>query len=343
MKFKQSLLLLGTALAVVACSEDEQSQTPQLIDSETAATDLTEKAYFSQNGMVNEGYYEGMKVAYETINGDHIFEGDIILSEKDIYKNDTHYVIEQGAPVPLTKSVGRTSGRWPNNTVYYTVQSDLPNQSRVTDAINHWETRTNLKFVKRTNQPNYIYFRSGNGCSSSVGMVGGRQNINLSTRCSTGNTIHEIGHAIGLWHEQSRTDRDRFLTINFNNIESGKQHNFQTYAERGRDGDEYTTSLDFGSIMMYGPTAFSKNGQPTIVKKDGGSYRAQRNALSADDLKGINKMYPGDGGGGPVYVNGQYYTVHGLRVYRYNDKWYYYSSRNGWRQVVYVNGAWRYA
>ncbi|KAA1240342.1 M12 family metallopeptidase, partial [Aquimarina sp. RZ0] len=93
-------------------------------------------------------------------------------------------------------------------------------------------------------------------------------------------------------------DRDRFVRVLFQNIQNGKEHNFQTYVQRGRDGTEYTNTLDFGSIMMYSPKSFSKNGQPTITKLDGSSYRTQRNGLSNADVIGVNKMYPGNGGGG---------------------------------------------
>ena len=198
-------------------------------------------------------------------------------------------LVAQGVGLPQTSSFLWTDGRMP-----YVISNDLPNADRVTDAITHWEDNTGMSFVQRTaanaaSYPNYVEFVRNpnvNWSSSAVGMRGGRQLIRVSDAASSGTIIHEIGHAFGHMHEQTRSDRDDHVTIKWENINEDFVSNFQKNSSMT---DYY--QYDYDSIMHYPKWAFSKNGQDTIVPIQAGVSIGQRTKLSYGDRLANAKMY----------------------------------------------------
>lgn len=225
-------------------------------------------------------------LVYEQINEYAVVEGDILIGKVANLKN-------QGAII--TPKVG--GSRWPNGIVPYEIAEDLPfmNKLAILQAIDHWQKNTNIEFVELTSKNRYDYkdyisfiHADGTTCSSYVGRKGGKQEINLAPRCTTMNTVHELGHALGMWHEQSRSDRNSYIRIVWENIDEVYKSNFEQHLTDGKDFGEY----DYQSIMHYGPMAFSKNGQQTIIPLVDGAEIGQRTHLSEKDLAAIKAMYP---------------------------------------------------
>eukprot|EP00122_Pirum_gemmata_P020963 Pgem_evm1s19559 len=198
---------------------------------------------------------------------------------------------------------------WPQKTFVYdieekiesppykdTVLKDIEEALKVVeDAFGDCIT---FKREKKTTQRNHVTFVKPNnsGCSSYVGTVGSPQVINLggfggnpAQGCGTGSTIHEILHALGMYHTQTRPDAPTKITIYRDNIDPRALINFEP-VDINTFGTEYTTK----SIMHYGSSAFTKNGQPTILTNDGDIVQQNRAYMTEADIKHVRAIYQCD-------------------------------------------------
>jgi hypothetical protein len=237
-------------------------------------------AYLTQAELTGEE----RDIAHEALylaNDDHV-EGDMKVSPS------------QKAALKNRNAIANNAQRWPGGVVPYYVDPSLAQISGlIQQAAAQIATKTNncIRFVPRTNQQKYVRMFFGNGCYSYVGVTGaGAQDLSLGRGCAyIGTVVHEMLHAVGFDHEQNRPDRDQFIYVNTTNILPGQEHNFNLR----KDGRVWS-SFDYNSVMLYGEKAFSKNGQATMIDRQG-KYRLtepyDKAGLSNDDVFEIKKLY----------------------------------------------------
>ena len=182
---------------------------------------------------------------------------------------------------------------WPGGVVPYSFNPNVTaaNQAVAIDAMAEIAAASNITFVARSTQPNYIDFTNSTGNNSYVGMIGGGQVINIYNWNYRFIVCHEILHSLGFWHEHQRPDRDTYVTIQSANFASTYANNFTIMSTASTHGTVY----DFDSVMHYSGTAFTNNGQPTIQTKPGytqyQSQMGQRQHLSLGDCAGCVFQY----------------------------------------------------
>ncbi|KMQ65755.1 hypothetical protein ACM46_07795 [Chryseobacterium angstadtii] len=248
-------------------------------NNEEIMADAQTNALQSKN--VKQGKLGGQTITYEKKDGLNFFQGDIVLTDQQLTEDNS------------ANKGGASFSRWPGGKIYYTVAGNMGsiNGNKITTAVNEYNNKTNTQWIPRTNQTNYVEFIFGSSSGSDgwahIGYQGGRQNISLDQYISVGSVIHEMGHTVGLYHEHARKDRDQYVSIQWNNIQDGQAYNFNMY-NSGTDIGPF----NINSVMMYWPTSYSKNGQPTIKRANNTNFTYNRTGFTTGDINTINAMYP---------------------------------------------------
>lgn len=292
--------IIQTHMPYLVSGSQLSNSDSSLVSNATTSLDTFPFSSIQQSGIVKNGTLQvdeqvSLPITYEEKNGTQYFEGDIILTNQT---GDTRVAVDKFL----------TNKPWPNGVIPYKIAEDLPNKTRVTDAVDNWMDNSPMRFilVNETNQneyPNHLLFKwHEEQCSSQIGMAGGEQVINVPDWCPPLGLVHEIGHAIGLWHEQTRCDRDEYVTIMWENIPQKVRHNFQVHCQPSQFLESMNPNspiglgeYDYCSIMHYGRNAGSWNGLPTMVPKHeivGCEDIGQLKELSERDLSAIDFIYP---------------------------------------------------
>jgi Astacin (Peptidase family M12A)/FG-GAP repeat len=217
-----------------------------------------------------------MVITYEVQGGHAIHEGDVDLGPVAKLRK-------------LRGGAANLADRWPNGNVYFRFDSGFTGlvcgpaktncedvRGKVRAVLGAMEQKLPINFIEDSNHTasNYITYdwapadSTFGGVSNSIGMAGGEQTIKFKSghlsdpmnphwfeaynfQPNSGTIRHETLHAIGLWHEQSRPDRDSFISVNNNCIIDEKESQFSI-----KSGATAVGPYDFSSIMHYGATSF---------------------------------------------------------------------------------------
>uniref|UniRef100_A0A914BX05 Metalloendopeptidase n=1 Tax=Acrobeloides nanus TaxID=290746 RepID=A0A914BX05_9BILA len=227
------------------------------------------------------------------------FEGDIVLLP-DQAESLLESVAKEGSRRVKRKFIGSKVRRWdPRKPIYYSFDgSHTIREQRVIElALEHWHNITCLNFERRDDEPkgSRIVFTDVDGCASNVGKhpLGEPQFVSLAPECiRLGVIAHEVAHALGFWHEQSRPDRDYYVNVRWENIDRDSTGQF--LKEQPIDVDNGGVPYDYGSIMHYRSKAFARYDDLFTLNTFVNDYQrtiGQRDQLSFNDIRLMNVIY----------------------------------------------------
>ncbi|XP_076135734.1 meprin A subunit beta-like [Alosa pseudoharengus] len=169
---------------------------------------------------------------------------------------------------------------------------DMNAKGVILRAFEQFRLKTCIDFRPQFRNEQHIAIKKDEGCWSYVGKKVRDQELSIGSGCDSVAIVeHELMHALGFWHEQSRYDRDNYISINWGNIKAGKERSFKI---RTKDTNStMDTPYDYFSVMHYPKYAFSNGNGSTIITKlpEFQDVIGQRLDMSHGDVKELNKFY----------------------------------------------------
>lgn len=272
---------------------------------------------FVQPQEIEEGLFEGdIMPTYESITD---FYGEDLAVTMGLEPNED--IDEDGANSSNRGAEGRLTRHWkeyvnPSNGNYYVPYSfgvgtngayTSDERAYISTAFQDLADATGvIDFIPRTNEAEYVMVVNDGGCSSFIGRVGrffdgGSQKMNIGWCVNAYASIqHEMLHALGFYHEQSRIDRDEYVEIHWDNIQDGAEGNFN----KANEVNSLESPYDYCSVMHYSPSAFAnffwlltitlKDGQDGCTDSQFSSVLTpfgQRLGVSDLDIEQIRQVY----------------------------------------------------
>jgi|WetSurMetagenome_2_1015567.scaffolds.fasta_scaffold03854_6 hypothetical protein len=303
MKKKNQLLVSLTILllAFTSCDTNDVSKVSSSSTKETKISQYVVK--YTNQQMVNWSNTGSPYLDNEEENSSNTSIDPYLLSQAGVFK-------------PISNSTTRAFGVNPNENRFWSMirlkigSIQEPIRSYVIGAIHDIESETNIRFYNAIEDPDVdpVYgFKypnvhisiSPNGMdgSSDVGRIGGEQYIyipkdiadnpdNYSADEITGFVERALCNVAGMYNEQQRNNRDDYVNIYTNNIDTQNLYHFdkitKNYFSRG--------DFDWSSITLASSYDFSKNGGKTITTKSGDTM-PKNNILSDLDKMFLNYFY----------------------------------------------------
>ncbi|KAK0428970.1 hypothetical protein QR680_011113 [Steinernema hermaphroditum] len=157
-------------------------------------------------------------------------------------------------------------------------------------AMDFWQNNTCLTFHEvdssTASKQRVLYFINGGGCYSGIGRGSGVGLQEVSACDAYYTSTHEVGHALGFMHEQSRWDRDDYINVDLDNVKKNKKHN---YNKRDKDeNNNFGKQYDFRGIMHYTDGAFALDDTKTVMFARNPGYQM---SIGSDEYPDYGDIY----------------------------------------------------